>query len=720
MSQKNSLKTSVLILLLIVSLKSFTQNIDSLNSVRNNSSLLDTIRLDAIDRIIDYYLNENLDSALIYTNIQLNFAKQINNMDWAIKALSNLTLISYNQGDFSSSLSYSNTGVNLSFEINDSAKVATFYRFQGMAYEMLRMIDSAKTSYHQGLSICLKLKDSVLISRAYNSLGVFYYSIAEYDSSLIHLKRSLDLKRKLNSDKISISNTISNIGTICFEKGDLTNALINYLESIKIQERENYSEGLVGNYQNIGNVFNQLGNIEKAIIYYEKSLDISKTVKFELDEAMVKLNLGELYIDIGNIDLARKVLTSGLELSMKLNQNHLIAFAYLYLGQLEFEINNLDKSFDYFKIAYDKAKSESLLDVLASAANSLAEILIINGELKSSKTYLDEVEKLLPLLQIPRESAQFFRVKSNYFSKTGELKKELEAFKEYIVFRDSVYNEKAIRETTKNEVEYFFEMKQLSDSLEFVRKTELQNIRIEKGSLVRRYLTILASLLILIVIGVIISNRKISEEKTKSDNLLLNILPSETAKELKQKGEVDAQRFDEVTVLFADFKEFTKLSKDIEPVQLVKSIDFYFKGFDQITTKYKLEKIKTIGDAYMCAGGLPTVNQTHAKDVICSAKEMIELVKKEYNTKDDLVHFEIRIGVHTGPVVAGIVGIKKWQYDIWGDTVNIAARMESNSLPGMINVSEATYEKIKGEFPCKYRGEIEIKNRGFINMYFVS
>jgi len=214
--------------------------------------------------------------------------------------------------------------------------------------------------------------------------------------------------------------------------------------------------------------------------------------------------------------------------------------------------------------------------------------------------------------------------------------------------------------------------------------------------------------------------RTIKREKKRSESLLLNILPTETAEELKLTGKVDAVKFDEVTVLFTDFVAFSKLAESVKPEQVVKSIDFYFKGFDEITTKYGLEKIKTIGDSYMCASGLPTTNPVHAKNAINAAKEMIDFVTNSLNAQDGLSHFEIRIGIHTGPVVAGIVGLKKWQYDIWGDTVNIASRMEAKSEPGRINLSETTYYKIRDEFPCIYRGEIEVKNRGILKMYFLN
>jgi class 3 adenylate cyclase len=211
-------------------------------------------------------------------------------------------------------------------------------------------------------------------------------------------------------------------------------------------------------------------------------------------------------------------------------------------------------------------------------------------------------------------------------------------------------------------------------------------------------------------------------EKKKSDELLLNILPSDTAEELKATGTAKAKNYDSVTVLFADFKDFTRLSEKLSPEKLVKEINYFFSAFDRITQKYNLEKIKTIGDAYMCAGGLPTANTTHAKDVVRAALEMIDVINQYVSDhpKENEISYQIRIGINTGPVVAGIVGLKKFAYDIWGDTVNIASRLETSSEPGFINISGTTYELVKNEFVCTYRGKINAKNKGEIDMYFVN
>jgi len=213
----------------------------------------------------------------------------------------------------------------------------------------------------------------------------------------------------------------------------------------------------------------------------------------------------------------------------------------------------------------------------------------------------------------------------------------------------------------------------------------------------------------------------IQKQKEQSEKLLLNILPYEVMEELKNTGEAKAKAFTMVTVMFTDFKDFTTISEKVSAELLVNELHTCFSSFDGILQKYKIEKIKTIGDAYLCASGLPVSNYTHAADMLHAAFEIRNYMlqrKIEKEAKGE-VPFELRIGIHTGPVVAGIVGIKKYAYDIWGDTVNIASRMEQNSEAGKINVSGNTYDLVKDKFKCEHRGKIEAKNKGMFDMYFV-
>ncbi|HTL06595.1 MAG TPA: adenylate/guanylate cyclase domain-containing protein, partial [Chitinophagaceae bacterium] len=218
-----------------------------------------------------------------------------------------------------------------------------------------------------------------------------------------------------------------------------------------------------------------------------------------------------------------------------------------------------------------------------------------------------------------------------------------------------------------------------------------------------------------------LANGQLTEEKRKSDELLRNILPAEIAEELKEKGVIKARRFPSVTIMFTDFKDFTKVSEQLTPEQLVKEIDYCYKRFDELVESYGLEKIKTMGDAYICAGGLPAMNFTHPEDITAAALAIRDFME-EYNRERVALnqpYFDIRIGVHTGSVVAGIVGSRKFAYDIWGDTVNLAARMESSGEAGKVNISGVTYQMIKDKFNCTYRGKIEAKNKGAMDMYFV-
>jgi class 3 adenylate cyclase len=211
-------------------------------------------------------------------------------------------------------------------------------------------------------------------------------------------------------------------------------------------------------------------------------------------------------------------------------------------------------------------------------------------------------------------------------------------------------------------------------------------------------------------------NIALLEEKRKSDDLLLNILPAEVAEELKQKGSSVARHYDEVSVLFTDIVNFTHLAEQMDAQRLVQELNQCFSAFDAIVEKYGLQKIKTIGDAYMAVCGLPASDPQHAHNTVQAALEIRALMA----SKDEQAQpFRIRIGINSGPVVAGIIGVKKFAYDIWGDTVNTAARMEQHSEPGRINISSATYALVKDAFACTPRGMVQAKNKGEVEMYFV-
>ncbi len=206
-------------------------------------------------------------------------------------------------------------------------------------------------------------------------------------------------------------------------------------------------------------------------------------------------------------------------------------------------------------------------------------------------------------------------------------------------------------------------------------------------------------------------------EKQYSDTLLHNILPKSIVKRLKKDPIIIADRFDATTILFADIVGFTKLSEKTPPADLVNLLNQMFSIFDELTERYGLEKIKTMGDAYMVAGGLPVASTSHAQAIADLALEMRSKLKQFNLTEHQ--DFNIRIGIHTGTVIAGVIGIKKFVYDIWGDTVNVASRMESHGIPGQIQVSEATYQVLKDQYDFAERGVIEVKGKGEMRVYLL-
>lgn len=217
------------------------------------------------------------------------------------------------------------------------------------------------------------------------------------------------------------------------------------------------------------------------------------------------------------------------------------------------------------------------------------------------------------------------------------------------------------------------------------------------------------------------ARQEAAKERDNSERLLRNILPETIAQELKDRNEVAPRFFDAATILFVDFQSFTRLAERLEPKSLIDQLNDFFSTFDAIAERNRLEMLKTIGDAYMCAGGIPEENRTHAVDACLAALE-IQSEIGAINRRRERFHlprWDVRIGIHSGPVIAGVVGRRRFTYDVWGDTVNIAARMQAADAPGRINVSGAVYERTRALFDFEGRGRLEVKNKGPLDMFFL-
>ncbi len=350
-------------------------------------------------------------------------------------------------------------------------------------------------------------------------------------------------------------------------------------------------------------------------------------------------------------------------------------------------------------------------------------------ELKETQKNLESIHQQNQLLDQRNDSLRLIRSRLN--NSLYERERELET-----MYQSRLETERQLIESKR--IMDSLEMRSIVDSLEIIQQKlilDQQSVEIRDQALLRNLFIALAVILGLIAFSLYYrwktmykfnnllkeKNNIILTEQKKSEALLLNILPRSIAEELKKNGAAEAKRHQSVTVLFSDFVNFSQITAKKNPKTLVADLDYCFKAFDAIIEKNNLEKIKTIGDAYMCAGGLPNSNDTHAHQIMQAAIEMQAFLKNwAASNKDNKVPiFKARIGIHTGPLIAGVVGDKKFAYDIWGDTVNIASRMESAAEAGRINVSKTTYELLKDDFDFIARGSIEAKNIGAMNMYFL-
>ncbi len=591
-------------------------------------------------------------------------------------------------------LKYGNQALALSEKLNWKKGIAASYRCIGLTYWSKSDNIKALEYHRKALKINEEIGDKSAEARNYANIGVVYIRTSEYPKAQENLLKSLKMYEDLK-DTNGMSLNYVNLGNVYAMTSNPEKALEYYMKSLKLgEETGDKTTGEV--YVNIGSVYGMMSNSAKALEYYRKSLKFGEENGDKATIAIALGNIGFLYSNTGEYALSLEYQHKTLQLQKEIASPYGMANAYSNIGHV------------YYKIG--SGSSKALLDKLFAGDKMAA--------LKQSKRYDDSALTILLQIKEMANLSTLYKQISDIQVAMGNDKAALESYKNYADYKDSVFNTEKNKKLTQTAMQYEFDKKEATIKAEQEKKDIRQkNIR---NSIVAG---LAGALLFLAVVyrqrNKISKEKKISENlRTQSDKLLHNILPAEVADELKDKGYAEAKQFDEVSVLFTDFVNFTQAAEKLSPQTLVQELHECFTAFDNIIERNGLEKIKTIGDAYLAVCGLPVADNHHAQKTIQVALEI-----RDFMTARAPLSFGeglgVRLGIHSGSVVAGIVGVKKFAYDIWGDTVNTAARMEQSGETGKVNISETTRELVKDDFECTYRGEIEAKNKGKMRMYFV-
>ena len=599
-----------------------------------------------------------------------------------INALNALCDLLY-RTDPSKTIDYASEAKKLAEQLNFQKGLAFALKNIGLGFFIQSNYVEAAIYWEKSLLIFESLQDETSTANLLGNLGSAYSYMGDDVKAVDYLLRSLKIAEK-SGDSLRMATCLLNIGGIYANiPENVDKSLPYYQRALTINESINYSEGIGFCLFDLGDYYFQKALYDSALFYFERSLDDQVSI----DMAATLNNIGKIQAVQGDFQSAIVSQNEALEIAKKIDGKLEMAQIYLGLAQTFQKQGNLNLAIDYFELAKSTAEEIESDYELRDAFEGLSNIYAGLSDYRNAYTfqkYLRETEKLI------------------YNSETDDKIKNLQ---------------------------FSYQLDKKEDEIEILeQQSEIEQLKTKRQKLVKNVSLVVLGLAIIIAMilfrnyrNKVKINKILDKQNLEIETLLLNILPEETAKELQTDGYATPRYYESVSVLFTDFIGFTKIAEGLKPHELIAELNSFFNAFDDIIEKYKLEKIKTIGDSYMCAGGIPTPDTTHPCRIVKAGLAMQDfmVMKNMQREKVGKQSWGLRIGIHTGPVVAGVVGNKKYAYDIWGDTVNIASRMESKGEEGKVNISATTYELINDNYECRYRGKIAAKNKGNIDMYFI-
>ncbi len=657
----------------------------------------------------------------------LSIYEQIGNKSEAANLLVNLAIISYNNLDYPNALVNFQKALLVHEQLENRGTIATIHGNLGNIYLNYSDYPKAFDNFQKALNIHEQIGNKAGMAFAYGGIGLVNSNLSEHAKAVENYQKALGLNEQLGN-KTSLSNFLHNIGLEYYYLANYPKALDYYHKAQSVNEQIGDKNAFAETLGGIGDVYQALSDYPKFLDYNQKALSIFEQLGNKANMAINLGNIGKVYYNASEAGLLAMGIVPAERYVKALEYTNKAISINKEIGRLLGQKENYANLSEIYQKQGDFSKAyESYKNYIMLRDSIEKDAIKGKIERKEMQYAFDKNESKL---KFEKQLSEEMFVRS--LQELGLKEKDLElSNKEKDLQHLAYLKEKAEKQNKQKQLTISEKEKQLQETQLTVlgQEKELQQAQLEtqqqeiETKKAQRNLFIAGTILMLLLASSIFMGlRRTAKEKKRSDELLLNILPAEVAEELKMKGEAEAKLIEEVTVLFTDFKGFTALSETLSPKELVSDLNDCFSAFDHIMDKHGIEKIKTIGDAYMAAGGLPMPNQTHAEDVVKAALEICQFVEevKDRKIAQKLPYFEIRIGVHTGPVVAGIVGVKKFAYDIWGDTVNTASRMESSGEVGKVNISQSTYNLIRDKFMCIHRGKVSAKGKGEIDMYFVS
>ncbi len=584
-----------------------------------------------------------------------------------------------NEGNFSKGLFYYLAIEDILERYGSPAARAILYNNVGKQYALLNDYPRALTYFRKAELQCRWIECDHL-SVVYANIGVALHNLGQTRSGIEYLQKAAQL---LEENKGALASLKHLMATLYLRNRDPQHALTFNNEAMRLAEATQQPDLLAKTYSTAADIYYQLYDYEKAYQAYRQHLQLSNALRRQEQERQQRLEQQRALLSAAENQIKYLLIRQNIrELELQ-NARYEQDRLRLQNENLELERQRQEKEVALL-LAKRKTDSIRLREQTLLALKARNELQLAAQRLDTEKK-----ERTIALLKQQEQIALARRQADSARMEQLRLDQVFQQ-REQASFRRFVYTVGALG---------LLLLALLTAGWFLARQTgrrlSAQNREIER------------------------QKAQIETERQKSDRLLLNILPAEVAHELRTQGYATPRLYPSATVVFTDFLNFTKLSERLTPEQLIEELDECFLAFDEICERYGLEKIKTIGDAYMCAGGLPISNDTHPIDAVSAALEMMAWLEQRNRSNPKATFKEMRVGIHTGPVIAGVIGKNKFAYDIWGDAVNLASRLEMLGEPGRINISGATYEAIQHRFRCSYRGKKSVHNKGLVDMYFV-